>query len=112
MIKKESRTASLDILENEADIAENVENATLDKIQADMLLSVLSQKDRKIVILHAVYGFKHREIAKLLCLPLGSVMRRYKESIAKMKKKSEEDQESGDVFFKVNKQKEVLPNEK
>jgi RNA polymerase sigma-70 factor (ECF subfamily) len=109
IIKKDSRMTSIETLENDiADTAENIENIILDKIQADMLLSVLSEKDKKIVILHAVYGFKHREIAELMSLPLDTVTRRYKESIAKKKKKSGEGDE---IFLKINK-KEVLQNEK
>jgi DNA-directed RNA polymerase specialized sigma24 family protein len=37
-----------------------------------MLLSILSEADKKIVVLHTVYGFKHREIAELMSLPLGT----------------------------------------
>lgn len=59
-----------------------------DRIYAGMLLSVLSGEERKIVILHAVYGLKHRETAKMLGLPLGTITRKYKECIEKMKQKS------------------------
>ena len=110
IIKKESRLTSIDALENDIeDTSKSAENIILDEIHTDMLLSVLSEKDKKIVILHAVYGFKHREIAELVGLPLGSVTRRYKESIAKMRQKSEESDES---FFITNNQERVLPNEK
>lgn len=40
-------------------------------------------------ILHALTGMKHREIAELLDLPLGTVMSKYKRSLAKMRKEIE-----------------------
>ena len=89
IIRANSHTVSLDTFEDSIEDTAQTENVILDKIRADMLLSVLSEKDKKIVIMHAVYGFKHRETAKLLGLPLGTVTRRYKESIDKMKKAGE-----------------------
>ena len=45
----------------------------------------LSDEARQIVVLHAVAGFKHREIAKLLGLPLSTVLSKYHRSIHKLK---------------------------
>ena len=104
IIRENARTTSLDTFENSMEDTVQTENIILDKIQADMLLSVLSEPDKKIVILHAVYGFKHREIAELMSLPLGTVTRRYKESIEKMRKKDM----NSEVFNKQNKQNEVI----
>ena len=52
---------------------------------AESLLSHLSEQDREIVVLHVIYGFKHREIAKIIQRPIGTVMRRYKQSIDSMR---------------------------
>ena len=112
VIRKNSRTTSLDNPETEALKIENTENIILDKMQVDELFSVLFEEDKKIVVLHAVYGFKHREIAEMVNLPLGTVTWLYKQSIAKMKQKDKESEDSGKVFIKPNKQKEVLINEK
>ena len=103
IIRKNSYTISIDTLENEI-AAVQTENIILDKIQAEMLLSVISDDDKKIVVLHAVYGFKHREIAELMSLPLGTVTRRYKQSIDKMKNSRYADT----VFTEQNKQNEVM----
>ncbi|MCL2813609.1 MAG: RNA polymerase sigma factor [Oscillospiraceae bacterium] len=108
MIKRNSRMTSLDDMEADIQDTAQTENIILDKIEANMLLSVLSEKDRKIVILHAVDGFKHREIAELMNLPLGTVTRRYKESIEKMKKKDIADKAKGEVFTELNNQNEVI----
>jgi RNA polymerase sigma-70 factor (ECF subfamily) len=51
----------------------------------ESLLSDLSEQDREIVILHVIYGFKHREIAKITKRPLGTITRRYKQSIDSMR---------------------------
>jgi len=109
IIRKDFRTASLENLEIST---ENIEDSVLDQIQANMLLSILSEDDKKIVILHTVYGFKHREIAELMGLPLGTVKWRYKQSLDKMRNKSEADKDSGESFFKSNTQNGVIMYEK
>ena len=57
-----------------------------DETGTESLLSCLSEKDREIVVLHAIYGFKHREIAKITNQPLGTVTSRYKRSLDAMRK--------------------------
>ncbi len=49
-------------------------------------LSLLPEEELRIVILHAVSGFKHREIAKLLNMPLPTVLSKYNRTIKKLKK--------------------------
>ncbi|MBQ7307012.1 MAG: RNA polymerase sigma factor [Clostridia bacterium] len=41
--------------------------------------------DRQIIILHIIYGYKNREIAKILEIPLGTVLWKYNKSIKKLK---------------------------
>ena len=50
----------------------------------------LSLEEREIVYLYAIAGFKHREIANLLQLPLATVLSKYHRSIKKLKIKYEE----------------------
>ena len=88
IIRKNARTVPLEAREISV---ENVEDFVVGQMQADMLLALLSEEDKKIVVLHSVYGFKHREIAEFLGLPLGTVTRRYKQSIDKMKQKDKID---------------------
>ena len=57
-----------------------------DKLLAEYCLNFLSSDERNIVVLHAVSGFKHREIARLLGLPVGTVLSKYQRAIAKIKK--------------------------
>lgn len=56
-----------------------------DKIIISDLMGVLSDEERHIVILHAVSGFKHWEIAELLSLPLPTVLSKYHRAKKKMK---------------------------
>ena len=50
------------------------------------MLEQLAPADRRIVLLHAVAGLKHREAAKLLNLPLGTVCRRYAQSVSRLRR--------------------------
>ena len=49
------------------------------------VLSRLGDEERRIVLLHAVTGLKHREIAALLELPLPTVLSKYHRAIRKMR---------------------------
>ena len=46
----------------------------------------LEDEERQIVILHAVSGLLHREIAEILELPLPTVLSKYRRSLAKLRK--------------------------
>ena len=49
-------------------------------------LSQLNETERQIVLLHCLGGFKHREIAKILDKPIGTVMWTYNNSLSKLKR--------------------------
>ncbi len=48
--------------------------------------SVLTEEEQRIVTLHVLWGYRHREIAGQLKCPVGTVTSKYKRSIAKLKK--------------------------
>ena len=52
-------------------------------------LTALADDERQIVLLHAVTGWKHREIAGLLELPLSTVLSKYRRALLKLKTKLE-----------------------
>ena len=54
-------------------------------------LKQLDETERRIVILHATSGLKHREIAKQLDIPLPTVLSKYARAIKKLKKQIEGD---------------------
>lgn len=57
---------------------------TEDRMVLNAAMRVLSDEDRNIVILHAVSGLKHAEIASLLCLPLSTVLSKYSRAKKKL----------------------------
>ena len=61
-----------------------------DRMMLQFLLGILSDEERQIVILHAVSGMKHREIAALLDMGLSTVLSKYNRAIKKLRKASKE----------------------
>lgn len=56
-----------------------------DKVMLEAAFLHLSDEERNIVILHVLSGLKHREIARLLDLPLATVLSKYHRTIKKLK---------------------------
>lgn len=54
-------------------------------------LAALTSEERRIVLLHAVSGLKHREIAKLLELPMSTVLSKYHRALKKLRSQMEGD---------------------
>lgn len=50
------------------------------------MMRVLSDSERQIVLLHTVSGFKHRETAALMGLPLATVLTKYSRAMKKLRK--------------------------
>jgi len=82
---------------NEADIedwSEYIEESgtltTEERFVIRECMSTLSDDERQIVLLHALSGFKHREIAAMLSLPLPTVLSKYSRAIKKLKKRLSE----------------------
>ena len=64
------------------------EERGLDAVERTLLrhaLAALGEEERRIVLLHAVAGMKHREIAALLELPLATVLSKYHRALKKMR---------------------------
>ena len=55
-------------------------------LHAAEMLEMLSDTERQIVLLHAVSGFKHRETADLLGIPLATVLSKYARAMKKLRK--------------------------
>ena len=60
-------------------------------VALEQAMKVLGNQERQILILHAVTGLKHREIAEMLGMPLATVLSKYARSLKKLKKALEED---------------------
>ena len=67
----------------------NDNETMLDRMVLETAMSVLDAEERQIVILHAMTGFRHREIAEVLDLPTGTVLSKYNRALKKMRKEME-----------------------
>lgn len=56
-----------------------------DEIILEYFLNKLDVEERNIVVMYNINGFKHKEIATLLNLPIGTVLSKYNRSIKKLK---------------------------
>ncbi len=57
-----------------------------DRHLLEAALNLLTLEEREIILLHAVSGLKHREIAELLDLPLATVLSKYHRALKKLRK--------------------------
>lgn len=56
-----------------------------DRVVLQGALAALDAGERRVILLHAVAGLKHREIAQLLELPLSTVLSKYHRGLKKLK---------------------------
>lgn len=94
-LRDSSRTDSLD--EGSVDFepensVDDIEDLT-DRMVLDAALKILADDEREIVIMHALTGYKHREIAEMLDMPQGTVLSKYKRAIGKLRKVMEDTNE-------------------
>lgn len=59
-----------------------------------VMKKVLDEEEQRILILHVLWGYKHKEIARLIGCPLGTVTSKYKRAADKLKKAWKEEQRS------------------
>jgi RNA polymerase sigma factor (sigma-70 family) len=57
-----------------------------DRIVLEKAFQILREDERKIIILHAITGLKHREIAEILEIPLSTVLSKYTRGLNKLKR--------------------------
>ncbi len=57
-----------------------------DRLVLEAALKTLGEDERQVVLLHAVSGLRHREIARDLGLPLSTVLSRYIRALKKLKR--------------------------
>ena len=60
---------------------------TEDRTVLGAAMTILSDEERQIILLHVTSGLKHREIASLLELPLSTVLSKYHRALKKLKEK-------------------------
>lgn len=70
---------------SEYQIADKQGLSSVDRITLDACLNQLNDEERQVVVLHAISGFKHREIAQILDMSLSGVLSKYNRAIKKLK---------------------------
>ena len=63
----------------------------LDTLVLEAAMNYLQDDERQIVILHDIAGLKHRETARILQMPLSTVLSKYRRSLVKLQKQFKED---------------------
>ncbi len=84
-LREQKKTESLD--EEDLNILPANDNTALtaeNRVVLEAAFKAISDKERQIVMLHAISGLKFREISTLLDLPLSSVLSKYHRAIKKM----------------------------
>ena len=85
VFRKQSRFVDVSDEDIEARFCDD-ETPIEDRLVIDQMLSNLDEGERQIVVLHAVSGLKHREIAQMLNMPLATVLSKYNRAIKKLQK--------------------------
>lgn len=88
-LRERGRTQDMEPGDWERLAGENPLVSVEDRHVLDAALTALADEERQIVVLHAVTGWKHREIAALLELPLSTVLSKYRRALSKLKTKLE-----------------------
>lgn len=83
VIKERSRKADIDEEDRERCLSDCIGIFSEDHLTLQSCMLSLSDEERKILILHAVSGFKHREIAGFLNIPLATVLSKYSRAVKK-----------------------------
>lgn len=88
-LRKQKRNTDLDMenLENDRLFATNMD--IQDQLVLHTLLRDMEEAERSIILLHAVSGVKHREIAQALSIPLPTVLSKYNRGLKKLRRKLE-----------------------
>ena len=83
--RERSRTADIPPEDWESYLQSNTALTAEDRIIIAGCMTVLSDEERQIVLLHAVSGYKHREIAAFTSMPLATVLTKYNRAIKKLR---------------------------
>lgn len=89
-LRERGRTAALE------DAPEAVELSSVQDVEQRLLLqqllSLLTEEEREIVVLHVAGGLRHREIGEMLGLPLSTVLSKYHRAIKRLAQTAKEEQ--------------------
>ena len=85
LLKDRRRKDDVDDDDWESCLSESLGISEEDRLTVRACMTKLSDTERKILLLHAVSGFKHREIADFLSMPLATVLSKYSRALKKLR---------------------------
>lgn len=83
-LRKNIADIQVDDMENNSTFSYITENE--DKLVLQAAFNILNDHEREIILLHAISGLTHREIAKNLGIPLPTTLSKYHRGLKKLKK--------------------------
>ena len=90
-MRERSRTVAIAPEDWQSLFADEPAVTSEDQLVLVSLIETLSDQERQIVVLHAMTGLKHREIAELLNLRLPTVLSKYNRALKKLRNVLKED---------------------
>ncbi len=94
-LNERSRTADLPDSREELPVEDERIGNAADRMLLEAVLYQLPEQEREILLLHLLLGYKHREIAQSMQLPLSTVLSKYSRSLKKIRKRMREIQNTG-----------------
>ena len=85
LLRERERTASLSLEDWKDHVDLCTQMTSDDKVVIEQCMERLSDDERQIVVLHAVAGFKHREISQMMDMALPTVLSKYHRAIKKLR---------------------------
>jgi RNA polymerase sigma factor, sigma-70 family len=85
-IRSKQKNDSITLTDMENDLNFSYVSDVEDRLVLQTALKILSSEETEIILLHAISGFTHREIAKSLEMKLSTVLSKYHRGLKKLKK--------------------------
>ncbi|WP_373484823.1 RNA polymerase sigma factor [Acetobacterium malicum] len=85
-LRFKQKNDSIEITDMENDLNFSYVSDPEDRLVLQTALKILSNEETEIILLHAISGFTHREIAKNLDMNLSTVLSKYHRGLKKLKK--------------------------
>lgn len=83
--RRKQRFSDSEHLEMENSLSFSYVEDPEDKFVLQSALTILTEEEREIILLHAVSGMKHKEIATSLGLPLSTTLSKYRRALKKLR---------------------------
>ena len=94
LVQKENRLDSIEGEDGDKYIVKQDANISIDEeILLRRMKTILTNEEYEVVILHVLDELKHKEIAEILNVPLGTITWRYNNAMKKLRKELKDDYE-------------------